>query len=268
VATTLEIPIATVSGARATRRVDRVAVEAPLEIRLGDRPISVTMRTPGEDRELAAGLLFAEGVVRAAADLARVESLAEDVVRVDLAKSAAPAALARLQRSFASTSSCGVCGKTSLVALRSPPARSARDSTEIEAQVIYALPARLREAQAAFDRTGGLHAAALFDTKGALQLLREDVGRHNAVDKLVGAELLAGRVPLSGRVLFLSGRAGFELVEKARVAEVPVVAAIGAPSSLAVEVAKGSGMLLIGFVREGRFNVYAGAERLLGAADA
>ena len=264
---TRDLAVCSFSGARVTERVDRVVVEEPLEIRLGEKTISITMRTPGDDRELAAGFLFSEGIVRSVDELLRVERGGDNVIRVELATAPDPATLARLERHFATTSSCGACGKTSLDALRPTRARPEPDFTRLDAATLQALPEKLREAQSAFADTGGMHAAALFDAAGRLELLREDVGRHNAVDKLVGAELLARRIPLSGRVLLLSGRAGFELVQKAAMAHVPIVAAIGAPSSLAVELAREAGMLLAGFVRDGRFNVYAGRERLKGAPE-
>jgi FdhD protein len=195
-------------------------------------------------------------------DLGRVESVEDDAVDIDLAAGRNAIALARLERHFTTTSSCGVCGKTSVDALRPDRGESGPDPVRIAASTLCGLPAKLLAAQPAFAGTGGLHAAALFDAAGNLQLVREDVGRHNAVDKVVGAELLAGQPSLAGRILFLSGRAGFELVQKAYMAHVPAVAAIGAPSSLAVDLARESGILLAGFVREDRFNVYSGRERL------
>ena len=270
-----------------TRQADLLAVEEPLEIRLGwraphaltrsEKTISITMRTPGHDLELAAGFLLGEGIVR---ERAHIASLAHcgpvapgratsNVVKLGIAEGVM-LDLARLERSFYTTSSCGVCGKTSLEALRAvaPPALSP-DGPRVAASVIHALPAAIRAHQEVFERTGGLHAAALFDPRGALLGVREDVGRHNAVDKLLGAHLLAGSVPPEGRggagVMLVSGRASFELVQKALMAGVPILAAVGAPSSLAVELARESGMTVLGFVREGRFNVYCGEQRIEGA---
>lgn len=259
---TLETDIWSFSGTSAEPRSDRIVVEEPLEIRIGGRAVSITMRTPGDDLELAVGFLFSEGILRSASDLVRVESVEENAVDIELAPGTNAAALARLERHFTTTSSCGVCGKTSLDALRPERAGSRPDPTKIAASTLRGLPSKLLAAQQAFAGTGGLHAAALFDGAGDLELVREDVGRHNAVDKLVGAELLAGHAALAGRILFLSGRAGFELVQKAYMAHVPAVAAIGAPSSLAIDLAREAGILLAGFVREDRFNVYSGRERL------
>lgn len=258
---------------------DLVAVEEPLEIRLGQaadgrlqhQAISITMRTPGNDFELAAGFLFTEGVLRSAGQVAGIRHCGRgtaltNTIRVDLAAGVA-VEVKRLERNFYTTSSCGVCGKTSLEALGTgagrvePPAGFA-----VTAEVIHALPLRLRERQRTFDRTGGLHAAALFSKTGELLALREDVGRHNAVDKLVGARFLAGALPAREQILFLSGRASFELLQKAVMAGVPVVCAVGAPSSLAIDAANEFGVTLVGFVRDRRFNVYTGPERVRRAA--
>jgi FdhD protein len=260
-------------GARAADR-DVVAVEEPLEIRLhvedAERrhlvrtTVAVTMRTPGDDAALAAGFLFTEGIVR---DPAQVEAIraarSGNVVRVWLRPGTA-VDLARLERHFYTSSSCGVCGKASIDALRAASCYALpAASPAIDAALVHALPQRLRDAQPVFDRTGALHAAALFDAEGGLRLLREDVGRHNALDKVVGAEFLAARLPAHDRVLLVSGRASFELVQKAYMAGIPVLAAVGAPSSLAVQLAAEVGMTLLGFVRDGRFNVYAGGERVI-----
>jgi FdhD protein len=252
--------------------LDALAVEEPLEIRLEAdlagralrKTISVTMRTPGDDIELAAGFLFTEGVIAGREQLEQIArcGFAGNVVRVRLA-AGANVDLARLERHFYTTSSCGVCGKTSVEALRTtsryelPPNRPL-----VGAGLIHRLPESLRAAQSVFDRTGGLHASALFDVEGRMHGLREDVGRHNALDKVIGAELLAGRLPAHDRILVVSGRASFELVQKAAMAGIPVLVAVGAPSSLAVELAAATGMTLVGFARDGRFNVYAGAERV------
>jgi FdhD protein len=276
---TVEVPIERLRGDASRAGVDAVAVEEPLEIRvqLGAhapgtrRTLSVTMRTPGgerEDAELAVGLLVSEGVVRGLDDVVDARRCGPDArpapntIRVTLAGSAD---LSSMSRRGVTTSACGVCGKTSLDALRPTPAWALPpDAPSLEPSVIHGLGAALRDAQEVFDRTGGLHAAALFDAGGALQSLREDVGRHNAVDKVVGAQLLAGRLPAHDRLLFVSGRASFELVLKAVMAGIPALAAVGAPSSLAVSLAAESGLTLLGFVRDGRFNVYAGGHRLSG----
>jgi FdhD protein len=258
--------------------LDAVAVEEPLEIRLGHwadgrlshRAISITMRTPGDDFELAAGFLFTEGIVRARDQVREIRHCGRpnaptNTVRVDLVPGV-EVDLDRLQRNFYTTSSCGVCGKSSLEALATGARPIAADhAMRVTREVIVSLPARLRERQRTFEQTGGLHAAALFTSSGALLALREDVGRHNAVDKLVGSRLLSGELAqdeTTGTVLFLSGRASFELLQKAVMARVPFVCAVGAPSSLAIEAAREFGVTLLGFVRDGRFNVYAGGERV------
>jgi FdhD protein len=253
-------------GARRRAREDLVAVEAPLEIRVrgaeGERSLTITMRTPGEDEDLAIGFLFTEGVVQDAAEVLAVSG-GEDLVVVELA----PAALARAaaaERAFATTSACGVCGKGSLATLRATPRSAlAPGRPRLDPGVVHALPAALRAAQAGFAATGGVHAAGLFGGRGTLLVSREDVGRHNAVDKLVGALVRQAKLPAAAEALLLvSGRASFELVQKALMAGIPVLAAVGAPSSLAVTLAAEAGMTLLGFVREGRFNVYGGGERL------
>jgi FdhD protein len=260
------------AGGAAVPELDALAVEEPLEIRLEAdvdghavrKTISVTMRTPGHDVELALGFLFSEGIVR---DRGQIEQagrcgLASNVVRVRLAAHA-DVDLARLERHFYTTSSCGVCGKTSIDALRTTSRYAlAPGRPVVDAALIHRLPHALRAAQSVFDRTGGLHASALFNAEGRLHCLREDVGRHNALDKVIGAELLAGRLPASEYVLVVSGRASFELVQEAVMAGIPVLIAVGAPSSLAVELAVGTGMTLVGFARDGRFNVYAGSDRV------
>jgi FdhD protein len=229
---------------------DAVAVEEPLEIRIAGRPVAVTMRTPGHDEELALGFCLAEGLQPAAARLP--DDLAANSVDVD-APSFDPA---RLQRSFYTTSSCGVCGKGALeaIAVAAPRVES---RLHVPLAVVSSLPGRLREAQAAFAATGGLHATGLFDRAGELLCAREDVGRHNAFDKVVGWAFQAGRLPLTDMVVCVSGRLSFELVQKAAVAGCPVVVAVGAPSSLAVDLARDRGITLCGFVRDGRANVYS-----------
>jgi FdhD protein len=250
---------------------DTLAVEEPLEIRLDydvagrrvQRAVSVTMRTPGHDHELAAGFLFTEGILTRREQIADVRVCgAGNVVRVDLRPGVA-VDLSRLERHFYTTSSCGVCGKASLEAVRVGACDRLRGGRPlVDAAVIRRLPQVLRAAQTVFDRTGGLHAAALFDTRGSLWCVREDVGRHNALDKLIGAQFLAGRTPLLEDVLLLSGRASFELVQKAALAGIPILAAVGAPSSLAVSLAREHGLTVLGFVRPDRCNVYTGAERI------
>jgi FdhD protein len=250
---------------------DVLAVEEPLEIRLGcsiggrrvHRAVSITMRTPGHDLELAAGFLFTEGIVATREQVAGVRPCGSgNQVRVDLLPDVV-VDLARLERHFYTTSSCGVCGKTSLEAVRVSPRNRVRAGFPVvESAVIQRLPEVLRAGQAVFDRTGGLHAAALFDVRVDLACLREDVGRHNAVDKVIGERFLASRTPLSESVLLVSGRASFELVQKAAVAGIPILAAVGAPSSLAVSLAREHGLTVIGFVRQDRFNIYSGVERI------
>ncbi len=257
---------------------DAVATEEPLEIRLAirggrdpPRSLSVTMRTPGHDIELAAGFLFTEGIVRARTDVEDVRHVKEDlrahghnIVEATLAETLAfdPAGL---QRNFYMTSSCGVCGKSSLEAIRVQGAAPIRDPRpRLARDLVGSLPERMRAGQTAFEATGGLHAAGLFDAQGRLLSVREDVGRHNAVDKVVGEQFLAGRLPLHDRALVVSGRASFEIMQKAAMAGLAFVVAVGAPSSLAVDLATEFGMTLVGFARGTHFNVYAGAHRVLG----
>ena len=251
-------------------REDLLAVEEPLEIQLGyarkgwrvHKSVSITMRTPGDDPELAAGFVFTEGIVTDPGQIAGITPGEDNIVRVELRDDVA-VDLRRLERHFYTTSSCGVCGKASIAALNLGQKRRVAEGPVFDAPTIHALPARLRESQARFDQTGGLHAAGLFDAAGRLVALREDVGRHNAVDKLIGSQLLADAgLPIDGKLLFVSGRASFELVQKALAAGLPLLAAVGAPSSLAVELAQAHGMTLLGFVRGGRFNIYTGEKRI------
>jgi len=248
---------------------DELAIEAALEMRLatdgGERALAVTMRTPGHDEELARGFLFAENLIESAEDIAsfhRPAGLDGDplpdrlVIRLRAGIELDPD---RLERHFFATSACGLCGKARLDALGTG---RLSEGPVIEPGLLHELPERLRSAQGTFQRTGGLHAAALFSAAGELLAAREDVGRHNALDKLIGWALDERRLPLAGHILLLSGRASYELVQKAARAGVPLVAAVSAPSSLAVALAEDAGMTLVGFLREGRFNVYAGAERL------
>ena len=222
---------------------DLLAVEEPLQIRVNGRDVSITMRTPGHDGELAAGFLFTEGILNDHADLLGVECN-ENSVALTLADGVDPG----LSRNFYTTSSCGVCGKASIESLHAAGCAMLPATMRIAREMIHSLPDKLRATQSAFEHTGGLHGAALFDAAGNLEMVREDVGRHNAVDKLIGAAFLDGRLPLGDRILMLSGRASFELVQKALMAGIPVVAAVGAPSSLAVQTAQRFGITLLGFV--------------------
>lgn len=265
-------------------RDDLLAAEEPLEIRIarwedtrgGRVPegaatrVAVTMRTPGADFELAAGFLYAEGLIGAGDEVAGISYCTTgeqryNVVNVVLA-AGVPFDPSLLARNFYATSSCGVCGKASIEAAMGPACARVASPLVVAAETLLGLPGTLRASQAVFERTGGLHAAALFAADGALVRLREDVGRHNALDKVVGAALLAGELPLSRGVVLASGRLSFELVQKAARAGVPVLAGVSAPSSLAVELAETAGVTLVGFLREGRFNVYAGAGRIASAA--
>lgn len=267
-----EVAITRFGGGTSSDTLDCVALEEPLEIRLdatdgttrGTRSLSITMRTPGHDRELAAGFLFTEGLVRQAHDLTSITQDSDHVVTIHLADHAR-VAWPTIERHFYATSSCGVCGKASLDALNVPGlTRVMRDGFTMDVRTLPHLSGALRAQQTVFDRTGGLHAAALFNEQGDLVALREDVGRHNAVDKLLGAQFLQGCTPLSERLLFLSGRASFELVQKALAAGIPMIAAVGAPSSLAVELAQQFDLTLVGFVRDDRCNAYSGTWRLRG----
>jgi FdhD protein len=238
------------------READQVAVEEPLEIRIEGRPVAVTMRTPGHDEELALGFCLSEGLEPVAAALPA--DLAANTVEVD-APGFEPA---RLQRSFYTSSSCGVCGKGALEAVAVDAPRVESDLA-VDAELLADLPERLRAAQPAFAATGGLHATGLFEPTGELLCLREDVGRHNAMDKVVGWALREGRLPLARGVLCVSGRLSFELVQKAAVAGCPIIVAVGAPSSLAVELAGDRGLTICGFARGGRLNVYTEQWRVL-----
>lgn len=259
------------------RKRDALAVEEPLEIRLSwvdgparrTEPLAVTMRTPGHDFELVAGFLHGEGVVGSAADLLELtyctgpEEQEYNVVEAKLAagRSFDPESV---RRNFYATSSCGVCGKASLDAVEARGCARLPGGVQVAADLIPALPDRLLEEQGVFERTGGLHAAGLFDIDGVSRVVREDVGRHNAVDKAIGHELLAGRLPAVDSVLVVSGRASFEVVQKAVAAGIPILVAVGAPSSLAVDLAARFDQTLVGFARDGGFNVYAGRERIDG----
>jgi FdhD protein len=255
-------------------RPDTLATEEPMEIRLlaGDvkQTVAVTMRTPGADFELAAGFLYGEGIVNSTDDIGKISYCIDsdldaeqqyNIVNVEL-RGNRGYDLRPLERHFYTTSACGVCGKASLEQLELRGCPVIPPGPTLTAQTIYGLPEKLREAQGLFDATGGLHAAALFDKNGQLIALREDVGRHNATDKLVGWALLEGRLPLSDHVVMVSGRSSFEILQKCLTAGVSIVCAISAPSSLAVDVAREFGMTLVGFLRKGRFNVYAGSDRI------
>lgn len=264
-------------GSSAVR--ETVAAEEPLEIRIEfgprhhrvNRAISVTMRTPGYDRELAAGFLYTEGVIRDSDEIEGVTgSDGDDPSRNSVCVKLSPEVevnTTTLSRNFYTTSSCGICGKASLLALQTVCPPRTKNTFEIDAEMLFRLPEMLRERQHVFEQTGGLHAAALFTADGSFEAVREDVGRHNALDKLIGAALLDDRLPLRDRVLMLSGRASFELLQKALMAGIPMVASVGAPSSLAVQVAQEFDITLIGFLRADHFNVYNGAERVQAASD-
>ncbi len=248
---------------------DTLAVEEPLEIRLGipgrkHKAISITMRTPGDDAELAAGFLFTEGIIGSRDQIANICHCGPggNTIVVELAEGV-DVDLKRLERHFYTSSSCGVCGKSSIEALHTGAQKiNNRSFPIIDSTFVHQMPATLRREQSTFDVTGGLHASALFRRDGSVDVVREDVGRHNALDKVIGAKLLGSEMPLSDRALLVSGRASFELVQKALMAGIPVLVAVGAPSSLAVELAREFGMTLIGFVRDDRFNIYCGQERV------
>jgi FdhD protein len=265
---------------------DVLAVEEPLEIRIGfhkngkltHKPISITMRTPGDDAELAAGFLFTEGIIRhpdqvkhirhcglkigkGGGIIDRAAALNSNTIRIDL-NDGVDVDLKSLERHFYTTSSCGVCGKSSIEALHTGARKIENATLKITDEIIHRMPETLIAQQKSFEQTGGLHASALFDADGKLDMLREDVGRHNALDKVIGAKFMAGEMPLKDKALIVSGRASFELVQKALMAGIPILAAVGAPSSLAVELAREFGMTLIGFVRDDRFNVYTGEQRM------
>lgn len=291
---TLETPVERFAGGSSHLETDTLAVEEPLELQLGygalnDRrwkSISVTMRTPGNDFELSAGFLMTEGVVRDPDDIDTIRYVslpessareknatqerwpiesARNIVRVELTPGV-EVSLATLERNFYMTSSCGVCGKASLLALRAVCPPRQRNEFRFDVSMLSSLSERLRSSQEIFGKTGGLHAAGLFDSAGNLCAIREDVGRHNAVDKLLGAQFLEDKIPLRDRLLMLSGRASFELLQKALMGGIPMVVSVGAPSSLAVRIAKDFDITLVGFLRNDSFNVYHGADHLMGEA--
>ena len=267
--------IVKVDGA-VSEQLDLLAVEEPLEMRLGYGPansrqqnnISVTMRTPGHDFELVLGFLFAEGIIHRYEEVETIkycqdlrQQTEENVVRVELSPHV-QVDLQKLQRNFYTTSSCGLCGKTSIEAIEAICPYPIQDQLRIAEDVIHQAPDTLRQAQMVFRHTGGLHAAGLFDSNGQLLLWREDVGRHNALDKLIGACLVQNQLPLQNCFVLLSGRISFELVQKCLMAGIPMIAAVGAPSSLAVKLAMQFNISLLGFVRDGRFNIYSGKHRV------
>ena len=261
-----------VENEKVRSRSDQLATEEPLEIRLvsPQKTVAVTMRTPGADFELTAGFLYSEGVVSRREDIDRISYCVDpdvdgeqryNIVNVKLKEGLSPD-LQPLERHFFTTSACGVCGKASLEALRLRGCPVILEGPQVPAEVIYSLPEQLRAAQRVFSTTGGLHAAALFDPQGQLLSVREDVGRHNALDKLVGSAVLSNQLPLNNHIVMVSGRSSFEILQKCLTAGVPIVCAVSAPSSLAVALAREFGITLVGFLRGERFNVYAGRERL------
>ncbi len=262
-------PVLRLDGDRPVRRPDTLAVEEPLEIRVDGTAVSVTMRTPGDDFDLAAGLLVTEGVVRDPGEIATMRFCpdTETLNVVDVAVrtgTGAPVVLpTSLGRTLPASSACGICGKTSIDSVRlKSPYQVAADPLRVPRATLLAMPDTMREAQRGFDRTGGLHAAGVFTPAGELRCLREDVGRHNAVDKAIGWAYREGRLPLSGHVLVVSGRASFELTQKALMAGIPMLAAVSAPSSLAVDLAADAGLTLVGFLRDPSMNVYTAGHRV------
>ncbi len=272
------VSITRVAGGGRTDADDRVAAEEPLEIQVvaskpdaaAAKSLSITMRTPGQDEDLAVGFLFTEGIITSADQVVRIDRVGQpdaasgeqNTVRV-LLRDDVDVALDKLTRHFYTTSSCGVCGKASLDALHVAGQASLADvGTRFDAAVLSGLPDRVRERQRVFGETGGLHAAAVFNPDGDIVVVKEDVGRHNATDKAIGALLVAGRLPGHEFGLLVSGRASFELMQKTLVAGIPLLAAVGAPSSLAVQTAETFGMTLVGFLRDGGFNIYAGKTRI------
>lgn len=254
-------------GGKTSQRDEQLAVEEPLEIRLGGRRLTLTMRTPGHDEELAAGFLFAEGFINDASELGEIRRLrgrkgAPEPNAIDIVLNVPADGLrARLKRNFVMSSSCGVCGKTSIDSIRrrvEPPSGSAR----VSPATLLALSERLREGQRVFAATGGLHGAAIFSLDGTMLAIREDIGRHNAVDKVIGYALTNAMLPLAHHLMMVSGRLSFEIVQKAAAARVPILAAVSAPSSLAVELGQEVGTTLVGFLRDGSFNIYTRPDRI------
>jgi len=275
-ARTVEIDVLALAGDARTRRDDAIVGEEPLELRLARagtaQTLAVTMRTPGNDFELAAGFLYSEGIVANRSEVAELtyclDSGADpeqryNVVTIELRTALDAARLERFERHFTMNSACGVCGRAQLESLRELGATPVEDDVRVGAQTLYMLPDRMREAQRIFETTGGLHAAALFDENGEAIAVREDVGRHNALDKLVGWALLNARLPLRRCVLVVSGRASYEILQKTVMARIPIVASVSAPSSLAVDLAREFNVTLAGFVRADRANLYAAPERIV-----
>ena len=272
---TVETRVLALDGAKRAPKDDSVVTEEPLELRLvagkSTKTLAVTMRTPGNDFELAAGFVYGEGIVRRRDEIAQLTYCLDadldpdqryNIVNVELARESLPD-LQRFERHFTVNSACGVCGRAQLESLHDLGVTPVDDGIVVSPELLYSLPARMREAQRIFESTGGLHAAALFDESGEPQVAREDVGRHNAVDKLVGWGLLNGRLPFSRCILMVSGRAGYEILQKSAIARIPVVCSVSAPSSLAVALAREFNVTLAGFVRNNRANVYSAPERIL-----
>jgi len=271
----MKITQVTVWGSGSPQRVeDWLASEEPLEIRCGRQSLGVTMRTPGHDHELVAGLLFTDGIIRSPDQLVWVHpskkasgpGAKQNTISVKLRRVKIPRK--RTERMYSAGSACGVCGKASIEAVRQRLPARPETTTQFDAQMLCTLPDRLRAEQELFSRTGGLHAAALFNAKGELVVLREDIGRHNAVDKVIGWAFLRKQIPLTGHLCLVSGRGGFEIVQKALMAGLPLLASVSAPSSLAVQVAREMGMSLAGFLRGSRFVIYSGEERIVSTPSA
>lgn len=273
----VDLEVLALDGAAGSLKNDRVVTEEPLELRLvagkNAQTLAVTMRTPGNDFELAAGFAFSEGIVTAREELAGLSYCLDpgvdpdqryNIVNVELARRDLPD-LERFERHFTVGSACGVCGRTQLDSLRDRGVKPIEETMTVATGLLYSLPGRMREAQRIFASTGGLHAAALFDESGEAVVVREDIGRHNAVDKLVGWGLLNGRLPFTRSVLMVSGRASYEILQKSAVARIPVVCSVSAPSSLAVDLAREFEITLAGFVRDDRANVYSRADRIAAA---
>lgn len=269
-ASVISSPIIRVNQCESKHTEDTLAIEEPLEIRLGyweadkyiQKNISITMRTPGNDTYLGCGFLFTEGIIKSSKEIENITSISENEIILNLNSASLPD-LAKLDRHFYTTSSCGVCGKSSIESIKTTCSiKTSAGNFTVAPSLVYSLPDILRKQQAVFDQTGGLHASALFNLEGKLLFVHEDVGRHNALDKLIGYALEKDMFPLDNHILLLSGRASFELIQKATMAGIKMIAAVGAPSSLAVELAIENDITLIGFLREERFNIYSAAKRV------
>jgi FdhD protein len=271
----VEVDVVALDGAQFARKRDEVAGEEPLEIRLvaggASNTLAITMRTPGNDFELAAGFVYGEAVVRRREDLVAMDYCIDpqidreqrfNIVNVELSSAAGSVDISRFERHFVTSSACGVCGRAQIDSLRDLGVTPLDDGVRVASSLLYDLPQRMREGQRVFASTGGLHAAALFNERGELLAVREDVGRHNAVDKIAGWALLGSRLPLDGCILMVSGRAGYEIVQKSVMARIPIVCSVSAPSSLAVELAREFNVTLVGFLRGRRANVYTAPERV------